>query len=65
MQVLRLGAMCNDGSIVEEDGALRHIGDPTETAIVAAARLCGFDKAELDSNYPPAWLKSPLNRTAS
>ena len=51
-QVIRLGAMCNDGKIVEGDGAELHIGDPVETAIIAAARGCGLDKEALDIEFP-------------
>lgn len=45
--LIRLGAMCNDGRI-EQD---KHIGDPTETAIIAAAVICGIDKKELDEKF--------------
>ena len=51
-QVVRLGVMCNDGKIIDEDGVKRHVGDPTETAIVAAAGLCGLDKDALDIQFP-------------
>lgn len=45
--LLQLGAMCNDGRI---DGD-KHIGDPTETAIIAAADICGLDKDDLDAKF--------------
>ena len=51
-QVLRLGALCNDGKIVvNSDGEEQHIGDPTETAIVAAALHSGMPKEELEKDY--------------
>ena len=48
LQVIRLGTLCNDGRIENADGQERHIGDPTETAIVAAAMKSGLDKTELE-----------------
>ncbi len=50
--LVRLGAMCNDGKVINEDGKDRHVGDPTETAIVAAGVVCGIDKTELDKQFP-------------
>ena len=39
LQLLRYGALCCDGSVVvREDGTVQHIGDPTETSIVFAAK---------------------------
>ena len=52
MQVLRLGAMCNDGRLVWDEGRERPVGDPTETALVVAAKRCGLDKEDLDSEFP-------------
>jgi len=52
LQVIRLGAMCNDGRIETENGEERHIGDPTETAIVAAAALGGIIKSKMDAQFP-------------
>jgi len=51
-QVLRFAALCSDGRVIVENGAERHIGDPTETAIVAAALRAGLDKAALDAAHP-------------
>ena len=50
--VVRLGSMCNDGKIIKENDTERHLGDPTETAIIAAAKLCGIDKEALDIEFP-------------
>lgn len=52
LQVVRLGAMCNDGRITTEDGMEKHVGDPTETAIVAAALRNGLEKESLDTDFP-------------
>ena len=51
-EVLRYAALCSDGRVTVENGAERHIGDPTETAIVAAALHAGLDKAALDAAHP-------------
>lgn len=43
-RLLIFGTLCCDGSVETVDGEERHIGDPTETAIVAAAKNAGFLK---------------------
>lgn len=40
--VLRLASLCCDGTVKEVDGKLVHMGDPTETAIVACAKQHGM-----------------------
>jgi Ca2+-transporting ATPase len=52
MDVLRYATLCSDGKVLLEDGAERHIGDPTETAIVAAAMRAGLQKTDLDAAHP-------------
>ncbi len=52
LTVIRMGTLCNDGRIVPSEGKDKHIGDPTETSIVANARLNGVDKETLDARYP-------------
>ena len=38
--LLKLAVLCNDGRMEkQEDGTVRHIGDPTETALIAAGDL--------------------------
>ncbi len=51
MHVLRLGSICNDGRVEMVDGERKDIGDPTETAIVAAAMENGLLKSQLDQQY--------------
>ncbi|HOV69524.1 MAG TPA: HAD-IC family P-type ATPase, partial [Clostridia bacterium] len=51
-ELLEYAALCNDGKVIEEEGKLKHIGDPTETALVAAAHKCGLDKDELEERFP-------------
>ncbi len=50
--LLCFAALCCDGKVTIEDGQERHIGDPTETAIVAAALKAGLDKESLDRENP-------------
>lgn len=50
--MLDYGALCSDGNVVEENGSFKHIGDPTETAIVLAARKAGRTKEELNKIAP-------------
>ncbi|MDR3052107.1 MAG: cation-translocating P-type ATPase [Oscillospiraceae bacterium] len=51
-RLLRYATLCTDGNVVEEQGALRHIGDPTETSIVLAARANGILKEEALAQCP-------------
>ena len=51
-QLLSMATLCCDGSIEMENGKEKHIGDPTETAIVAAAAKNGITKAALNRKYP-------------
>ncbi len=52
-ELLRYGTLCCDGSVVYgADGKEQHIGDPTETSIVAAAHKNGIEKDALNSLYP-------------
>ena len=51
-QLLTYSALCCDGSVVFEGDEEKHIGDPTETAIVLAAHKNGLPKDELNKTYP-------------
>ncbi len=51
-KLLAWGALCCDGSVVFEDGGEKHIGDPTETAIVLAAHKNGMPKDDLNHANP-------------
>ena len=51
-KLLAWGTLCCDGSVVFEDGGEKHIGDPTETAIVLAAHKNGMPKDELNRTSP-------------
>ena len=50
--LLMLGTLCCDGSVVFADGKETHIGDPTETAIVYASHKNGMSKDDLNAKYP-------------
>jgi len=45
-------ALCNDTAFEEPGGRSAVGGDPTESALVAAAAATGLDKARLESLYP-------------
>ncbi|MGN0452472.1 MAG: calcium-translocating P-type ATPase, PMCA-type [Ruminococcus sp.] len=50
--LLRFGALCCDGSVIFDGDEEKHIGDPTETAIVYAAHKNSMPKEELNKLYP-------------
>ena len=51
-RLLTYGTLCSDGTVVVEGDSVRHIGDPTETAIVYASYKNGAPKEALDAAYP-------------
>ncbi len=51
-KLLTYGTLCCDGSVtVDNDGNVKHIGDPTETAIVYAAKINGMEKDSLNNEF--------------
>jgi Ca2+-transporting ATPase len=51
--LLQAAALCNDSALErEEDGSLRLIGDPTETALVRVAAKVQLEKRELENAWP-------------
>ncbi len=50
--LLRLSVLCCDGSVTVEDGKEKHIGDPTETALVLAGMRIGMPKEALNAESP-------------
>ena len=50
--LLKVAALANDAKISREEGEVKTIGDPTETALVDAALAHSFDKDALDSGMP-------------
>ena len=51
-KLLTYATLCCDGSVVIEKNKEKHIGDPTETAIVSAALKNGLLKDSLNEKYP-------------
>ena len=51
-KMLCYGSLCCDGKVVFEDGAEKHLGDPTETAIVLAAHKAGGIQDTLNAESP-------------
>ncbi len=50
-KLLMYSCLCCDGSVVVENDSVKHIGDPTETAIVYAAMQQGMSKEQLNQKY--------------
>ncbi len=51
-KMLCYGSLCSDGKVVFEDNTEKHIGDPTETAIVHAAHKAGGIQDQLNAQNP-------------
>ena len=51
-KMLCYGSLCSDGKVVFENGAEKHIGDPTETSIVLAAHKAGGVQDVLNAESP-------------
>lgn len=51
-KLLLYGMLCSDGFVEVTDGEVKHIGDPTETAIVLAAYHNGMTRDEYGKKYP-------------
>lgn len=51
-RLLRFGTLCSNGTVSFENGEEKHIGDPTETAIIVAAHKNGFEKDVLFAEHP-------------
>lgn len=52
MELIKFATLCTDGRVELVDGNEKHIGDPTETAIVACALKNGMVKENLEKEYP-------------
>lgn len=51
-KLLSYATLCCDSHVDFSGGGEKHIGDPTETAIVVAAHKNGFEKDALNEKYP-------------
>jgi len=52
LKLLQYGTLCSNGSVIFANEMEKHIGDPTETAIVYAAHRNGMTKEALNQDYP-------------
>ncbi|WP_008310213.1 cation-translocating P-type ATPase [Leptolyngbya sp. PCC 6406] len=52
VRCLHTGMLCNDSELEHKAGQWVVVGDPTEGALLVAARKAGFDRAELQQTYP-------------
>ena len=51
-ELLVAGALCNDAGLREEEGSWQITGDPTEAALLVAARKAGLDEEALSAAMP-------------
>ena len=51
-EVIGIAILANDATISEEDGTIRTIGDPTETALADLGVRFGLMKDQLESRFP-------------
>jgi Ca2+-transporting ATPase len=51
-QVLRIGLLCNESDIYEENGMYKVDGDPTEGALIVSAMKAGLNPVGERQNYP-------------
>jgi Ca2+-transporting ATPase len=51
-QALRIGMLCNEANLYQEDGEYRIDGDPTEGALIVSAAKGGLQGEEEQAKYP-------------
>ena len=51
-ECLIAGLLCNDAMLIKDDGEWRVEGDPTEAALIVAARKAGFERERLSVEFP-------------
>jgi Ca2+-transporting ATPase len=49
---LRIGLLCNESSLIQDNGIFRVKGDPTEGALIVAALKAGLDPEHERKSYP-------------
>jgi Ca2+-transporting ATPase len=52
LECLTAGVLCNDASLVQDNGQWRVHGDPTEGALLVAAAKAGVQAADLQQRFP-------------
>jgi Ca2+-transporting ATPase len=50
--LLLVGTLCNDSSLIEEEGEWSILGDPTEGALVVLAAKLGLERSPLQKEWP-------------
>ncbi len=56
LQVLRIGLLCNESGIYEENGQYKVDGDPTEGALIVSAMKAGLLAEAEQETYQQTWL---------
>ncbi|MHB1349063.1 MAG: cation-translocating P-type ATPase [Desulfobulbaceae bacterium] len=51
LELLRIGALCNESTIYEENGSFKIEGDPTEAALIVSAMKAGISIEEEKEKY--------------
>ncbi|MBN2453888.1 MAG: HAD-IC family P-type ATPase [Candidatus Omnitrophica bacterium] len=51
-EILRIGVLCNDAHLVPGKDSVTAVGDPTEGALLLAARASDIDKNAVQDEYP-------------
>ncbi|NUN23412.1 MAG: HAD-IC family P-type ATPase [Candidatus Jettenia caeni] len=52
LQVLRIGLLCNESNIYEEEDQYKVDGDPTEAALIVSSMKAGLSQEEEKRHYP-------------
>jgi Ca2+-transporting ATPase len=52
LMLFKIGLLCNESNIYEEEGQYKVDGDPTEGALIVAAMKAGLDPEEEKERYP-------------
>jgi cation diffusion facilitator family transporter len=52
LELARAGLLCNDASLVRENGGVHLLGDPTEGALLGLGVRAGWDLAKIRQDYP-------------
>lgn len=52
LEALKIAVLCNDAQLMQENGNWQIVGDPTEAAMIVAARKAGINKELLEHEAP-------------
>ena len=62
--LFRIGLLCNESEVYEEEGIYKVDGDPTEGALIVAAMKAGLNLEEEREHFPSC-SSSRLNRSGA